>query len=56
MLLEQFGYLSKLKEGVFIVEREFTLPFTSDQAQILEKSFYDKHKLMMEKRNIQYNQ
>ncbi|MGE7904057.1 competence protein CoiA [Peribacillus sp. NPDC094092] len=56
MLLEQFGYLSKLKEGVFIVEREFTLPFTSDQAQILEKNFYDKHKWMMEKGNIQYNQ
>lgn len=37
MLLEQFGYLSKLKEGVFKVEREITLPFTSDQAQILEK-------------------
>jgi hypothetical protein len=56
MLLEQLGYLSKLEEGVFKVEKEFNLPFTSDQAQILEKDFYDKHKLMMEKGNIQYNQ
>ncbi|MFS0668421.1 competence protein CoiA family protein [Peribacillus frigoritolerans] len=56
MLLEQLGYLSKLEEGVFKIEKEFTLPFTSDQAQILEKDFYDKHKLMMEKGNIQYNQ
>ncbi|MFF2455803.1 competence protein CoiA [Peribacillus simplex] len=56
MLLMKFGYLSKLKEGVFKVEREITPPFTSDQAQIMEKDFYDKHKLMMEKGNIQYNQ
>ena len=56
MILEQLGYLSKLEEGVFKIEKEFTLPFTSDQAQMMEKDFYDKHKLMMEKGNIQYNQ
>lgn len=55
-LLEHMGYISKLEEGVFKVEKEFSLPFTSDQVQMMEKFFYDKHKLMLEKGNIQYNQ
>lgn len=55
-LLEQMGLISELEEGVFKVVNHFSLPSTSDESQVMERIFYNEHKLMIEKGNIHNNE
>ncbi|WP_053345002.1 competence protein CoiA [Peribacillus butanolivorans] len=55
-LLEQMGLISELEEGVFKVVNHFSLPSNSDESQVMERIFYNEHRLMIEKGNIHNNE
>ncbi|WP_157805819.1 competence protein CoiA [Bacillus sp. mrc49] len=56
LLLENMGYIMKVAEGEFTVEKRMSIPSNSEEGQMLEETFYHEHKLMIEKGNIQYNE
>ncbi|MGE7876315.1 competence protein CoiA [Peribacillus muralis] len=55
-LLEKMGYIAKVTEGAFTVEKRMSVPSNGEEGQKLERKFYHEHKLLIEQGNIQYNQ
>ncbi|MCK1992847.1 hypothetical protein GW626_05845 [Peribacillus muralis] len=56
LLLEKMGYISKMAEGEFTVEKRMSVPSASEAGRMVERIFYHEHKWMIEQANIQYNQ
>lgn len=54
--IEELGYIKESEVGIYTVICSFALPSTSDQSVALERNFYHKSKILIEKGYIHYNE